>query len=234
MDQECLRLSLIAIALLILADAGFGLLLFAQFKTLSFVRAPFFTCYLLLMFVYLPLWNPNDKRMLFLWEPVLLSLKICIVAEVFWLATEYLSIRERRRILLLLGVAGIFGSCLIAGYYASEPNAIRFYKASRQHVNLALAIICLFGNIFWWERAMRRPRRHGLFVTLYLVSLTAVGFRQPANQAEWLEGLIVTMTATLVCIALWAKWGLLVAPSKRAQLERPNVVAQVVNTSVKT
>lgn len=222
MDSECLRLSIVGMALLILATFGYGLLLAAQLGSYSFGCTRFFSAYLLLMFIAIPAWNPNTVNVL---DPLILSMRVTIVLELFWLATEYYSIREKRWILAILCAAPavILSGIRFCGYRQSPQNA----------TNLGLAVVCLLGNVFWWSRAMPRIRNHGLTMTAYCVGYATRGFFRPANQSEWLELHIYLTGFFIVCLIFWGRSALIFPINDTARKStRPDFSKRFVDPTI--
>jgi len=199
-------------SLLYLTALAFGLLYCRHLFGGIFWRAPFFACYAAVACVYGLAFDPADKSLLLLFQPLLLSLKMSMVIEAFILATDGASTSEKRWALLAIAspAAVVLMILLILGYLPSD-DPWSMYPVVRLYVHTWLAALCLFGAVVLWsDPPPMQPsiRAHCLTLICYFLSHMVINLTNPQTMTEWRYLSCVSLGATSVCVWYWLRYGL--------------------------
>lgn len=200
-------------SLLIITSLGFGLIYFAHLRTRMFWRAPFFASYAACACLFgLLLSLPHDATLLFIAEPLLLSLRVSMVIEAFIIATDGICTEAKRWAFLALLLPSIVVVLVfvLLQYYPGSTE-IAFYRAARLHVHVGLAGACVFGALALSTEPPPLPntvRAHCLTLICYFVSHAIINLTVPETNGEWQFLRVVALGSCCLCIWYWLRHGL--------------------------
>src|SRR6185369_2152668 len=169
---------------------------------------PFFSAYLALWLIRLPIWlyttlHPGLGVMPY-FEPFMIGLKLCMFVEGFAFIVDYLPPREAHWLIGLGASFAVFVGMVTLGLHHS------FYLAFRSHYHTTLASSAMIGFGCLWISPVDLPkeeRRHATILTLYFVNL-AIGGLTPARTAlEWHGMNLPYFAGSLACALLWMSYG---------------------------
>lgn len=200
-------MSMTQTVLLMAAAIGYVLLLFRQIRTGSYGLTPLFTCYVAGLVLYYCIWNAHSEWKHFLFQPILLFLRVVVALEALWLVIDALGVKERRWLVLMLGLYATAGA-LIASLFNFDgvASSMQVYRAIHQTVNVAIGVgaVVAIGYLAIDIPDMKPwARNHGLIFTLLSISHIVTGY-----MSDWQAANVTFFLSTCLCIGLWLACGL--------------------------
>jgi hypothetical protein len=170
-------------------------------------RFPAFSLYLLLMAIYLPLWNPWAVEHSIVWQAVLMLAMYAVCLEALWLATETVSTKERAFAFALVTVEGYV---VMSGGFGLHPgnSFLDWYRAIRQHSAMFMAWSCCGAALLFWRwtppRLDPQVRNHGLILCCYTATYAVRALFPPRGSMRmWLIEGCVSFGLQIVWLGLW-------------------------------
>ncbi len=189
--------------------AGYAFLFVELIRSGAMWRLQFFWVWTAAMALWLMIWEPYNVPKLVSLQPMLLSLRVCVVIEAFVLVTRGMAPRERRWIFLVMLACAAAGIRVTFGYIQGD-RPLDWYLAIKQHAHLGLAIAALFSGLAIWNKPPRLGkafRNHGLILIFYSLTDAAIGFvKGPSMGDQMIAVRCLFWAVSLLCMWMWLGW----------------------------
>jgi hypothetical protein len=200
------------VALKWLAALSYAALLIRMIRWRAVWRFPAFSLYLLLMAVYLPLWNADRLTHSATWAALLMASAYLMCIEAMMLATE--TVRHERA--YLLGLATVVGyvSVYLGIHYfglglSMSDGLLTWYRVLRRHSATFLAVGCWGAALLLWRwtppNLDPQVRNHGLILCAYTATFAIRALFPPrGSMRAWLIEGCASFGLQLVWLGMWA------------------------------